>query len=81
MIAVKLLESKKMKLKLTSSVQPGDDCDEDNAQNSMALSPGVTKKVIRLSLPSCSPAKPLGSRDDPRDKIHAFLTEFPYLEK
>jgi hypothetical protein len=78
--AIKLLELKNTKSKLRSSVQPRDDSGDDNAQNSMALSPGVTKKSVRLSSPSPSRAKPIVPRENPMDRVHAFLTELPFLD-
>lgn len=78
--AIKVLELMNTKSKLRSSVQLRDDSANDNAQNSMALSPGVTKKAARLSSPSPSRAKPKVPREDPMDRVHAFLTELPFLD-
>ncbi|KAL3773756.1 hypothetical protein HJC23_005767 [Cyclotella cryptica] len=78
--AVKLLELKSTKSKLKSSLQPRDDSTDDNAQNSMALTPVPIKKAARLSSPSSLRAKPIGPREDPLDRVHAFLTELPCLD-
>jgi len=44
------------------------------------LSPGVTKKSVRLSSPSPSLAKPIVLKENPMDRVHAFLTELPFLD-
>lgn len=54
---------------------------EDTTQNAtLTPKPNVKEKAVSLSSPSPSRQKPISSRDDPLDRVQAFLTELPFLD-
>lgn len=71
----RIQERKIKKSRIKPSAQRQDDCAPESTNT-----PKPKPAAARLPTPPTSRTKPVITKDDPRDRVQAFLTEVPFLE-
>ena len=76
----KVQESKVKKSTIKSTAHEQNNSLQKVTKNSSTTPPTMKQQAHRLESPSRSRPKPISSREDPLERVQAFLTEMPVLD-